>query len=160
MQQLRIRPVCQIFLTESHPHFHNRNQRYMQHTTATAWRQHWFTIRASRCEIAWRKEREGVLRVHLRLASQRALFLSVFSGMLLLMAVSVAVLAYMHVDHSFIFMALSPFVIFFLLLTAYKSTFLTQGTGFHQEPTRLTTGVFYVISVYPCPPLPSVRTWR
>ena len=90
---------------------------------------HWFTVRASRCEIAWRKEQDGVLRVQLRLASQRALFLSVFFGMLLLTAVSVAVMAYLHIDHSFIVMAVFPFVVFFLLLIAYKSTFLTEGMG-------------------------------
>lgn len=99
----------------------------MQHATTTAaaaWKQqqHWFTVRASRCEIAWRKERDGVLRVQLRLASQRALFLSVFGGMLLLTAVIVAVLAYLHVDHSFIIMALAPCLIFVLLLISYKST--------------------------------------
>lgn len=111
----------------------------MQHAaTAAAWnqQQHWFTVRAARCEITWRKERHGVLRVQLRLASQqRALFLGVFFGILVLTATIVAILAYLHVDHSFLIMALSPFAIFFLLLVAFKSTSslaLAQNIGINQ----------------------------
>lgn len=90
------------------------------HPHIQPWEQHWFVLRASRCEIAWRKERDGVLRVQLRLVKQRALFIVVFLAILVLTAVSTAVLAYMHVGRPFLAMALSPICVFLVIVTVYK----------------------------------------
>lgn len=81
----------------------------------------WSVLRASRCEVAWRKEKKGgLLRVHLRYINQRGVFLAVGCLSLLLTAISVGMLAYLHVDLSFLAMACSPIIIFIMLVVAYK----------------------------------------
>jgi len=77
-------------------------------------------LHSTRSALAWREEHNGTLRVQLRLVNRRGLFLAVFFGLLFLTAVSVGVLAHLHVKGQFYALVLSPVLVFLLLAITYR----------------------------------------